>query len=353
MEIIGLDLHKRESQLCIQAADNTITECRIVTTRERFTAVLGERPRSRILLEATTESEWVAQHLESLGHEVIVADPNFAPMYAARSRRSKTDKRDARTLMEACRTGVYRPAHRLSPARRHVRAELAVRDTLVRTRTRAIGLAKALVRRDGLRVPRSASRSVVERLAALPVREELASELNPLVPLLCVINEQVAQLDQHLETLTQTDPVVALLVTAPNVGRVTAAAFVATIDDVGRFRTAHDLEAYLGLVPSERSSGERRRLGRITKAGNTRVRWLLVEAGWGILRSRSPDAAALRAWGLRIAARRGKRIAAVALARRLAGILFAMWRDGAPYDARQIRLPRLSRLTPEGPPRTS
>ena len=107
-----------------------------------------------------------------------------------------------------------------------------------------------------------------------------------------------------------------------------------------RFHTAHDLEAYLGLVPSEKSSGDKRRLGRITKAGNRRVRWLLVEAGWGLLRSRAPETAALRAWGLRIAARRGTRIACVALARRLAGILFAMWRDGAPYDAHKIRHPR-------------
>jgi transposase len=343
MEIIGLDLHKRESQLCIRDETGLLTEQRIVTSRERFTAVLGARPHARILLEATTESEWVAQHLESLGHEVIVADPNFAPMYATRSRRSKTDKRDARTLMDACATGVYRAAHRLSAPRRHVRAELAVRDTLVRTRTRAIGLAKALVRRDGFRVPSSTSRCVAARIAALPLSGPLASELAPLFPLLDLLTQQVAQLDQHLEALTQTDPVVALLTTAPSVGRVTAAAFVATIDDVRRFRTAHDLEAYLGLVPSERSSGERRRLGRITKAGNTRVRWLLVEAGWGLLRSRSPDAAALRAWGLRIAARRGKRIAAVALARRLAGILFAMWRDGVAYDARKIRLPSLTR----------
>jgi transposase len=113
MEIIGLDLHKRESQLCMKSADGLITERRIVTSRDRLTAVLGPRPRARILLEATTESEWVARHLEAFGHEVIVADPNFAPMYANRSRRSKTDKRDARTLLEACATGVYRPAHRL------------------------------------------------------------------------------------------------------------------------------------------------------------------------------------------------------------------------------------------------
>jgi transposase len=92
MKIIGLDLHKRESQLSSKADDGTITDRCIVTSRERFTAVLGGRPRARILLEASTESEWVARHLESLGHEVIVADPNYAPMYANRSRRTKTDK---------------------------------------------------------------------------------------------------------------------------------------------------------------------------------------------------------------------------------------------------------------------
>ena len=122
-DTIGLDLHKRESQLCIGQDDGQISELRIVTSRERFTAVLGTRPRAKILLEASTESEWVARHLESLGHEVIVADPNFAPMYATRSRRTKTDRRDARTLMEACRLGAYRVAHRVSSGRRHVRAE--------------------------------------------------------------------------------------------------------------------------------------------------------------------------------------------------------------------------------------
>jgi hypothetical protein len=80
VDIIGLDLHKRESQLSIKAADGTITDRRIVTSRERFTAVFGERPRVRILLEASTEREWVARHLESLGHDVIVADPHDAPM---------------------------------------------------------------------------------------------------------------------------------------------------------------------------------------------------------------------------------------------------------------------------------
>jgi transposase len=340
MDTIGLDLHKRESQLCIGHDDGTVEERRIVTSRERFTAALGGRARARILLEASTESEWVARHLESLGHEVIVADPNFAAMYATRSRRTKTDRRDARTLMEACRLGAYRPAYRLSDARRHVRAELAVREALVRTRTRYIALAKALVRRDGLRVAGSESRLVAQRIAALELSDALRDELAPLFALLTPLNAQIAQADDRIATLTATDPAVALLTTAPTIGPITAAAIVATIDDVTRFRSAHQFEAYLGVVPSERSSGEQRRLGRITKAGNARARYLLVEAGWRVLRSRSAETAAVRTWALGIAARRGKKIAVVALARRLAGILYAMWRDQRPYDAARLRVPR-------------
>lgn len=340
MDTIGIDLHKRESQLCVLAADGQITERRIATNRERFTAVLGDRPPARILIEASTESEWVAQHLEGLGHEVVVADPNYAPMYATRARRVKTDKRDARTLAEALRLGAYRVAHRLSPERRHVRAELAVREALVRTRTRYIALAKALVRRDGLRVATSESHLVAKRIAALELSTTLAAEVAPLFHVLAPINEQIDAADRRITALTQTDPAVALLQTAPSIGPITAAAIVATIDDVTRFRTAHQFEAFLGLVPGERSSGEQRRVGRITKAGNTRARYLLVEAGWRILRAKDGETAALRAWALTIAERRGKRIAVVALARRLAGVLYAMWRDKCPYDATRLRMPR-------------
>ena len=340
MDTIGLDLHKRESQLCIVAPDGTVSERRIVTSRERFTAVLGNRESARILIEASTESEWVARHLESLGHRVVVADPNYAPMYSSRSRKVKTDKRDARTLAEALRIGAYRPAHRLSAERRHVRAELAVREALVRTRTRYISLAKALVRRDGLRVSGSESEKVAARIAALDLSDSLASELMPLFHALAPINEQIESLDKRIGALTKTDPEVALLTSAPSIGPITASAIVSTVDDITRFNSAHQFEAFLGLVPGERSSGDRRRIGRITKAGNSRVRYLLVEAAWRILRSKNEETAALRAWALLIAARRGKRVAVVALARRLAGVLYAMWRDTTPYNATKLHTPR-------------
>jgi transposase len=87
MEHIGIDVHKLESQLCILTEEGEILERRIRTERERFAAILGERAPAKILIEASTESEWVARCLEQLGHEVVVADPNFAAMYATRSRR--------------------------------------------------------------------------------------------------------------------------------------------------------------------------------------------------------------------------------------------------------------------------
>jgi len=334
LDTIGLDLHKRETQVCILTADGELIERRIATTRARFTEVLGNRPRARILLEASTESEWVARHLESLGHEVIVADPSYAPMYATRSRRVKTDKRDARTLAEACRLGAYRAIHRVSDTQRHVRSELAVRDALVRTRTRYVALIKARVRSEGLRLTQGDPEFTTRKLAALTELPDLTrAELAPLVALLEPINTAIAAADHRIVALVATDPIVMLLTTAPTIGPVTAAAFVATLDVVTRFPSADQVTAYLGLVPSEHSSGERQHRGRITKTGNTRLRWLLVEAGWRILRSTHPDVAGLKAWGEAIAERRGKRVAVVALARKLAGILYAMWRDHAPYRA--------------------
>jgi len=335
MDTIGLDLHKRESQLCVLTEAGEIVERRIVTSRERFTVVLGGRPPAHILLEASTESEWVARHLESLGHAVIVADPNFAPMYATRRRGVKTDRRDARTLAEACRLGAYRRAHRASDGQRHVRAELAVRDALIRTRTRYVALTKALVRRDGLRLPSGEPAHTEAKLAALPLPPALAAELAPLRALWEPMNTQIAAADAQLAHVAAADPVVTQLMTAPAIGPVTAVAFVATLDDVTRFARAHQVAAYLGLTPREYSSGEQQRRGRISKTGNTRLRSLLVEAAWRVLRTKDAAAAPLRAWAERIAQRRGRSIAAVALARRLAGILYAMWRDGTDYRAPQ------------------
>ena len=130
MEYGAIDLHKKESQVRIVTDCGEVLDRRIATTRDRFTAVFAGRRPMRILLEASTESERVAQHLETRGHEVIVADPTFAPMYSERSRRVKTDRRDVAALADACHQGCYRAAHRRSASQRTVQAHLNVRREL-------------------------------------------------------------------------------------------------------------------------------------------------------------------------------------------------------------------------------
>jgi transposase len=260
-------------------------------------------------------------------------------MYATRTRKVKTDRRDARALAEACLLGAYRPAHRLSDAQRHVRARLTVRDTLVRTRTRYISLTRALLRQHGWPVPTGSAEAFPRRVMALPLPGRLRSEVAPLLAVMRHLQQQLAYSDERITAVTQTDGRVRRLRSVPNIGPVTAAAFVAALDDVQRFRRAHEVEAYLGLVPRELSSGETQRRGRITKAGSSRVRWLLIQAAVSMLRLHDPRTAWLREWAGRIAARRGKGIAVVALARRLAGILFALLRDETVYHSAR-RQPR-------------
>lgn len=133
--------------------------------------------------------------------------------------------------------------------------------------------------------------------------------------------------------------------TVPGIGPITATAFVSAIDDVSRFHTASQVTSYVGLVPREYSSGERTRRGRILRSAQPRVQRLLVQAAWSLWRSKGADSAALRAWADSLSLRRGKRIAVIALARRLARILFALWRDRRSYDATRIRDVRLRRTS--------
>jgi transposase len=165
MDFIGIDLHKTSSQVCILSEDGELIERRIRSTRANFNEVFAARPRGRILVEASTESEWVACHLEELGHEAIVAYPNFAPMYATRDKKLKTDKQDARALCEACRLGDYRPAHRTSERQRKIRAQLVIRSTLVRTRTKYVSLIGALARREGCRIASGGSNNFIARVS--------------------------------------------------------------------------------------------------------------------------------------------------------------------------------------------
>jgi transposase len=336
MKHVAIDLGRPNSVLCELGSDGRKKLQRFRLDRVSLDRLFQGRIRSRVLIESSTESEWVAQHVESLGHEVVVADPNYAAMYGERNRRVKTDRRDADALYEANRLGIYHRAHRRSATQRRVMALHGIRSSLVRTRTRWINVERALLRREGCRVRSGSAENFAERVEELELPDDLKELLQPLLDLMAPLNERIEQLDREMAVLGKRDPRVILLQTAPMIGLQTATAFVALIDDVSRFPKAHKLEGYLGLVASEWSSSEKVIKEGITKRGDSRVRWLLVEASWAILTKPRPETLELRHWAEKIAARRKRKVAVVALARRLAGILYAMLRDNKPFDPTRL-----------------
>lgn len=338
MEYSAIDLHTRRSQVRIVTEDGTVVlDRRIDTTRGAFAELFGDRAPMRILLEASTEAEWAAQSLEALGHTVIVADPNYSLMYGQRTRRIKTDKRDAAALAEACRLGIYRPAHRVSRTQWRERQQQTVRQQLVRQRTALINVSRALLRQEGFRLPTGEAEYAVARLDRLALPTALTAVLAPMRTLIQQLTVTLRELDAAAKSRAQQDPIVRRLMTAPGVGPIVALTFRATLDTPERFGgDAQRVAAFVGLVPHESSSAERHRKGHITKAGPPLVRSLLVQSAWVLWRSRRPEVSDLRAWADALAARRGRRIAVIGLARRLARMLFAMWRDAADFHPRRV-----------------
>jgi transposase len=328
----AIDLHARYSQIrVIDDEGQVIRDQRILTHRERLEAAFAPYGPVRILLESGTESEWVAAALEAAGHTVIIADPNFAPMYGTQRRAVKTDRRDVAALAEANRRGWYRAAYRRSAAQRAVNQQLRVRRQLVQMRTGMISVVRAVLRQAGYRLPSGSSARIVARLDAVALPDALHATLAPLRRTLDAVTTEIATLDRRLDADAHADPVAQRLQTVPGVGPVVALTFRAFVDDVRRFQHAGQVSASIGLVPREDSSGERRQRGHISKAGPNELRSLLVQAAWACWHT--PRSAHLRTWANQLAARRGKRIAVTALARRLSRVLFAIWRDASVFVA--------------------
>ena len=334
----AIDLHMRYSQIRIVDADGRmVREQRVVTTRERLIAAFAGHGPLRVLLETGTESEWVAQTLEAEGHAVIVADPNYAPMYGDLTRRVKTDRRDVVALAEANRRGWYRAAHRTSAAQRDRKQVLRSRRLLVQQRTGAVSLVRALLRQDGYRLSSGECATVPTRVERLSLPASLRDTLAPLCRQIAALTTEIRTIDRRLQQQTATDAIITRLRSVPGIGLIVATTFRAFIDRHERFAHGDQVSAAIGLVPREDSSAERRHRGHITKAGPRELRSLLIQAAWVCWRH--PQSATLRAWADRLAARRGKRIAVVALARRLSRILFAIWRDRTTFAVVKLATP--------------
>jgi transposase len=204
-------------------------------------------------------------------------------------------------------------------------------DALVSCRTKLINNVRGWLRGQARKLRGGEAATFTERVRSLgELPDYIASELT----VIDALTSEISASEKRFATLTNADPVCKRLMTVPGVGPSTALRFVAALDVVARFASAHKVEAYLGLSPGEKSSSERQlRLG-ITKAGSSSVRWVLIQAAW-IVRTccRAPAARKLQLWAVEVEKRRGKGVAIVALARKLAGILFALWRDGTEFKS--------------------
>lgn len=333
MEHLAIDLGGRESQICVRDAGGTILEEKRCSTAS-LKKYLAGRPQSRVVLETCAEAFAVAEAARELGHDVKVVPATLVRALGVGARGLKTDVRDARNLSEAsCRMTRLPAVHIPSAGSRERKSICGLRENLVDVRTKLVNGVRGWMRSEGLGTikkghPETFPSRVTEHLKK---RERVVPPyISRNLTTIDHLNEQIGEADVDLRRLARADPTCRRLMTVPGVGPVTAVRFAAAIDDVSRFSSAHALESYLGLTPGERSSGDHKHSTGITKAGAPKLRWALIQAAWSAWRHRRQDPMVL--WALRVQERRGKTIAIVALARKMAGILFALWRDGSVYD---------------------
>jgi transposase len=302
---------------------------------------LAGREKSRVLLESCAEAFVVADAAQAAGHEVIVVPAKLVRQLGVGDRGIKNDVRDAQQLSNvSCRLQELPSVHIPSALSRERKAMCNMREAQIEARTKLVNTARSWLRTRGVGVLRGGGPETFSgrfRRHVASKGRTVPEDVERLLRAIEALNLGIVEADKELAQEAEQDAVCKLLMTAPGVGPVTSIRYAAALDDVSRFRSAHGVESYLGVVPGENSTGEsrKRRMTGITKAGPPRVRWALTQAAWTALRYNKHDP--MVEWAHEVAKRRGKKCAAVALMRKLAGVLYAMWRDGKPYHPRHAR----------------
>lgn len=328
MDHVAIDLGGRESQICVRRPDGTVVEQRRLRTAT-LPAYLQERPPSRVIVETCSEAFWVADAAQAAGHQIRVVPATLAPTLGIGARRIKTDQRDAQVLSEvSCRVDLP-SVHIPRPEARAAKTLCGMRDGLVRSRTLLVNTVRGWLRTQGHRLATGGVLSFGTRVRTR-LGDAVPSYVARQLTLIEHLHAAIADADREVRALAEGDAVARRLMTVPGVGPVTAVRFIAAIDDRTRFAGAHAVESYVGLVAGQDSSGDRTRHLGITKAGSPALRWCLVQAAHCAKRTLPPGP--LRDWVEGVQHRRGRQVAVVALARKLTGILYALWRDDTVYD---------------------
>jgi transposase len=328
MLIIGCDFHTRYQQIAMMdTLTGELTERRLEHENGEADAFYRNLPKPvRVGIEASGPIHWFERLLTELGHELWIGDS--AKIRASEVRKQKTDERDAALILELLLSNRFPRIWVPTPAERDVRQLLWHRHKLVRLRTMLgnqlhfLAMSQGLCRKQKLFSKKGRTELIRLNLApwAGRRREELLKLLEQLDPVIAELDRAV------LEEANRREEAI-LLMTHPGIGPVTSLAFALAIGPIMRFPRSKMLASYLGLNPSEESSGGRRRLGAISKQGNSMVRWLLIETVHQAVRQ-DPE---LRQDYQRLKFRRGHAVAKVAIARKLAVRMYWMLRTGADY----------------------
>jgi transposase len=300
-----------------------------------LTEVFKSWPTSRVVMEACSEAFKIADAALAAGHQVRVVPGTLVRLLGVGERGVKNDQKDARQLSKASWQTDVPSVHIPSQAARELKSICGARDVLVEMQRNLSNNVRGWLRTQLWKLPSGKMVSLPERLRthAQASHRELPEHIERQLTMLTQVTEQVKAANTQARKLAAKHPVCVRLMTVPGVGPITSLRFVAAIDDPSRFSTAHRVQSYVGLTPGEHSSSERERRTGITKAGPSELRRCLVQAAWSAMLARKTHP--MLEWASQIAERRSRPVAAIALARKIAGILFAIWRDGTTYDAKR------------------
>lgn len=340
---IAVDLAKSVFQIAISRRPGQVNEEHRLS-RERFLRFFAQQPPSTIVLEACGSAHHWARELQPLGHAVRLLPAHDVHRYV---RRNKTDRTDAKALLEANRNTDIHAVPIKTTELQAVVSLHRLRSTWITTRTARLNTIRGLLREFGIFIPIGASRVVpcVRELLAEPtsrVPDLLRSPLAAACKEVDTLEENIRVIERQLTDFAHQIATVPLLQTIPGVGLLTATALVALVGDIHRFGSGRHCASFLGLTPKEYSSASRRRLGAISKQGDVYLRTLLVQAARSVLwRARvAAQPTGFQRWARSTQQRRGHNIAAVAVANKLARIAWAVWSTQRPFTAEGPTLPR-------------
>jgi transposase len=345
--VAGVDLGDRKSEVCVYAQGVILERFQFEMTIEGVRAAFAGKGYARIAMEAGAQSPWVTRELRELGYEPLVANTRKLKAISANER--KSDRNDALLLarLAAADASLLYPIHHRSAERADALAVLKARNAAVVGRARLINTIRALAKSMGFRYKRTTAEGFARQEVQTP--SALAPAVAPLFSLVRSFNEQVKAYDAQLEEMAERHfPETRHLLQVHGVGPVTALAYVLVIEDPMRFPNGRTAAAYLGLVPRRDQSGTSDKQLGISKTGNTFVRRLLVQCAQYILGPHGQDCD-LRRWGHKLADRGGKNAkkrAIVATARRLAVLLFRLWKCGEVWQPLFNASAELTRSTP-------